>query len=103
MKDTEAIELLSACKPLAERITAIAPSTTPVNLTLSPDDLRVMEGFARVKNDPIVAGPGLLGRLLKSAGLNQVEVYKLEQLMRSLSRRRYEGRIATTRYNSESK
>jgi|SRR4051794_13959466 len=101
MKDTEAIELLSACKPLAVRVSAITPSTTPVNLTLSQEDLKALEGFASVQNDPLVAGPGLLGRLLKAADLNQVEVYKLEQLQRLVARQRYGGRRATTRYKLE--
>jgi hypothetical protein len=102
MKDSEAIELLSACKPLAVRISAIAPSTTPVNFALSQEDLKALEGFARVQNDPLVAGPGLLGRLLKAADLNQVEIYKLEQLQRLIARQRYGGRKATTRYKLES-
>ena len=103
MKDTEAIELLSACKPLAVRISAIAPSATPVNLTLSKEDLKALEGFARVQNDPLVAGPGLLGRLLKAADLNQVEIYKLEQLQRLLAKQRYGGKKATNRYSLEGK
>jgi hypothetical protein len=102
MKDSEAIALLSACKPLAVRVSAISPSTTPVNLTLSKEDLKALEGLARVQNDPLVAGPGLLGRLLKAADINQVEIYKLEQLQRLLARQRYGGRKANNRYRLES-
>ncbi len=98
MTDSEAIELLEACKPLAERLSAIAPSVTPVNLALSKEDMVAMQGFARVQNDPIIAGPGLLGRLLKTAGLTQVEIYRLGQLMHLLNRRRFEGRKANTSF-----
>ncbi|HEX2910552.1 MAG TPA: hypothetical protein VH186_07055 [Chloroflexia bacterium] len=86
LTDTEAINLLSACKPLAERLTALPPSITPTKLELSRQDLKVLEGFVKVQSDPIVAGPGLLGKLFKAAELSQVEVSRLEQTVRLVSR-----------------
>lgn len=102
MQTEEAINLLKACKPLAVRLCAIPRSTTPVNIGLSPDDLTVMSGFAQVQADPITAGPGLLNRLFKLADLNQVEVYKLDQVKQLIYNRRFGSRIANTRFKSGS-
>ncbi len=92
MTKDEAIEILVACKALADRASAAFPAGLPANYPLTGEDLSVLQGFDRVQNDPIAAGPGLLNRLFKAAELNQVEVYKLEQLRRMVSRRRYLGR-----------
>jgi hypothetical protein len=100
MTSEEAISLLAACKPLAERVSTTSSTGAPINYTITQEDLEVLQGFDMVQNDPLVAGPGLLNRLLKSAGLTQVEVYKLDQLRRLLSRRRYQGRIVSSRYKS---
>lgn len=96
MTTDEAIELLIACKPLAERVTTVSPTGVPINYNLTEEEIAILNGFNRVQSDPIAAGPGLLGKLLKTAGLTQVEVYKLEQLRRLVSRRRYVGRSAAT-------
>ncbi len=100
MTSTEAIELLKACKALAGRINPVLPEGTSLKYTLTKEDLMLLEGFRQVQNDPIAAGPGLLGRLLKAADVNQVEVYKLDQLQRLVSNRRYMGKIANIRYKS---
>jgi hypothetical protein len=98
MTSNEAIDLLKACKPLAERLVAIPPSITPVNIPISNEDLLVMQGYARLQLDPLVAGPGLLNKLCKLAELSQVEVYKLDQVKQLISHRRYGGRKATTNF-----
>ncbi len=98
MTNNEAIDLLKACKPLAERLAAIPPSITSVNIPISHADLVVMQGYARLQLDPLVAGPGLLNKLYKLAELSQVEVYKLDQVNHLISHRRYGGRKATTNF-----
>jgi hypothetical protein len=98
MTSNEAIDLLKACKPLAERLVAIPPSITPVNIPISNEDLQVMQGYARLQLDPLVAGPGLLNKLCKLAELSQVEVYKLDQVKQLIAHRRYGGRKATTNF-----
>ena len=102
MQSEEAIELLKACKPLAVRLSAIAPSINPVNISVSAEDLSVMEGYARVQADPITAGPGLLNKLCKLAALTQVEVYKLDQVKQLIYNRRFGSRKANTRFKSGS-
>lgn len=101
MTEAEAVELLSACKPLAMRLTTIPLGIAPVNLALSKEDFKAMEGFVRVQHDPIIAGPGLLNRLYKLAELNQVEVSKLDLVMRLLDKRRYAGRLTTLRFENQ--
>lgn len=98
MTNDEAIGLLKACKPLAERLVAIPPSFTAVNIPISDKDLEVMQGYARLQLDPLVAGPGLLNKLYKLAELSQVEVYKLDQMKHMIKSRRYGGRKATTNF-----
>lgn len=98
MTQDEAIALLVACKPLAVKLKELSPEGAPVKYTVTQEDLLNLQGFVRVQNDPITAGPGLLGRLLKAADLNQVEVYKLDQLSRLVSSSRYKGKVADTRY-----
>ena len=81
----EAVKLLAACKPLAEQLSALstpAGDGTKSKYQFSPADLVILEGFYRVQNDPISAGPGLLNRLYKQAGLNQVETSQLEHIGR---------------------
>jgi hypothetical protein len=89
MTQTEAIELLRACKPLTARLTAASSSEAKSNLELSKTDLEALRGFARVQADPISAGPGLLGKLLKAAELDQVEISRLNQLIRVLAKRHF--------------
>jgi hypothetical protein len=96
MTNAEAIELLAACKPLAERVTAAHPGGVPLNFGMTEAEVIALQGFDRVHSDPISAGPGLLGKLEKAAGLTQVEVYKLEQLRRMVFKRRSLGRSAAT-------
>ncbi|MDB5080989.1 MAG: hypothetical protein JWP00_2913 [Chloroflexi bacterium] len=98
MTENEAIVLLRACKPLADRLVAIPPSITPVNIPISNEDLVVMQGYARIQLDPLVAGPGLLNKLYKLAELSQVEVSKLDQMKHLIVSRRYGGRKATTSF-----
>lgn len=91
MTKDEAIQILAACKPLAERATTAFSNGIPLNYPLSQKDLEVLQGFARVQNDPIVAGPGLLNRLFAQAKLTTVEIYRLEQLRRLVFKRGYLG------------
>ncbi|MEI6046734.1 MAG: hypothetical protein WCS37_20480 [Chloroflexota bacterium] len=100
MTNDEAIEILVACKTLAERASTAFPSGLPGNYTLTPEDLRVLQDFTRVQGDPVVAGPGLLNRLFNHAKLTSVEIYKLEQLRRLVFKRRYLGRNASNGYKS---
>ncbi|MDB5080828.1 MAG: hypothetical protein JWP00_2752 [Chloroflexi bacterium] len=95
MTDDQAISLLTACQPLAERL--IVPPTTgkAPAYNLTKEDLEILEGFDRVQSDPIAAGPGLFNKLVKAAGLSQVEVYKLEQLSRLVYKHRYGIKIAS--------
>ena len=98
MTETEAVALLKACKPLAERLVAIPPSMTAINIPFSSYDITVIEGYSKLMLDPIVAGPNLLNRLFKLAELNQVEVYKLNQMKKMIRSRRYGGLKATTNF-----
>ena len=102
MDTEEAVNLLKACKPLAVRLCAIPPSFTSVKIGLTPNDLTVMVGYARVQADPITAGPGLLNKLFKLADLNQVEVYKLDQVRQLIYNRRFGSKRANTRFKSGS-
>lgn len=87
LTEVEAIELLNACKPLADRLNALPHSTTPNKIVLAEEDLKLLEGFVRVRNDTLVAGPGLLGKLYKAADLTQPEIYKLESVIKLLAKR----------------
>jgi len=98
MTETEALALLTACKPLAERICATTPGGVALNYTLTKSDMEALQGFDQVQKDPLAAGPGLLGKLVKTAGLTQVEIYKLDQLRRLVFNRRYTGKF-TNRYS----
>jgi len=100
MTKDEAVALLNACKPLAERVMTTFPAGMPPNYNLTSEDLGLLAGFDRVQNDPVVAGPGLLNRLFNSAGLTQTEVYKLAQLKRLVFKRRYEGRNAANGFKA---
>jgi len=91
MTNDEAVQILAACKPLAERATAAFANGLPLNYPLTQKDLEVLQGFARVQNDPVVAGPGLLSRLFVQARLTTVEIYRLEQLRRLVFKRGYLG------------
>lgn len=91
MTNNGAILLLAACKPLVERTSGAFPSGLPLNYSLNPQDLALLQDFARVQNDQVSAGPGLLKRLFTQAELTPVEVYKLEQLKRLIFKRRYLG------------
>ncbi len=102
METEEAIKLLKACKPLAVKLCAIPPSLTPVNIGLTQNDLSVMVGYSQVQTDPITAGPGLLNKLFKLADLNQVEVYKLDQVRQLIYNRRFGSKRANTRFKSGS-
>ena len=95
MTDDEAIALLAACQPLAARL--IVPATTGKTPTynLTKEDVEALEGFDRVQSDPIAAGPGLFNRLVKAAGLSQVEVSKLEQLSRLVYKHRSGIKVAS--------
>ena len=94
MTNDEAIGLLTVCKPLAERASTDFPAGLPLNFKFTQQELAVLLGLASVENDPISAGPGLLNRLFKSAGLTQVDVYKLDQLSRLVFKRRRLGQNA---------
>src|SRR3978361_1521877 len=96
MTETEAVAILKACKPLAERLISLATSITPTSITLSDSDTRVMENYSKLLLDPIVAGPNLLNKLVKLAGLSQVEIYKLDQVKQMIKSRRYGGGKAST-------
>ena len=87
MTDDQAIALLSACQPLASRLIAPTSGKAPA-YSLTKEDFEALEGFDRVQSDPIAAGPGLFNRLVKAAGLSQVEVSKLEQLSRMVYKHR---------------
>lgn len=94
MTDDQAIALLAACQPLAARL--IVPTTGKApTYNLTREDVEALEGFDRVQSDPIAAGPGLFNRLVKAAGLSQVEVYKLEQLSRLVYKHRSGIKIAS--------
>lgn len=98
MTEAEAINILKACKPLAARLIAIPPSMQAVNIPFSSQDVAVIEEYSRLMLDPIVAGPNLLNKLFKLAELNQVEVYKLDQMKKMIRARRYGGLKATTNF-----
>lgn len=87
----EAIKLLTACKDLVVRVSATFPGAVPPNgrLKLTEEDLKILQGFDRVQGDPIVAGPGLLGKLEQEAGLTNADVIKLEQLRRLMYNRHH--------------
>ncbi len=102
MTNEEAVKMLTACKELAERVTAAFPGGIPLNYPLNEQDLQVLRGFDMVQADPVVAGPGLLNRMFNQIGLTQVEVYKLGQLRRLVIKRRYAGRSVSDRYKSGS-
>jgi hypothetical protein len=91
MTNEEAIKILGACKPVAERASGAFPSGLPLNYTLTLQDLTLLQDFARVQSDQVAAGPGLLKRLFTQAELTPVEIYKLEQLKRLVFKRRYLG------------
>lgn len=101
MTEDEAIKMLAACQPLAQRASGAFPSGLPLNYILTPEDLTMLQGFARVQSDLVAAGPGLLNRLFKQANLTPVEVYKLEQLRRLVFNRRYLGRNVVDGYKLE--
>ena len=92
MTNDEAIKILAACKLLAERANGAFPSGLPSNYPLTQQDLSTLQDFGRVESDPLTAGPGLLKRLFAQADLSLVDVYKLDQLRRMVSKRRYQGR-----------
>lgn len=98
MTNDEAVKILVACKPLAERASGAFPSGLPFNYTLTPEDLTTLQEFANIQSDPVAAGPGLLNRLFSQARLTPVDVYKLEQLRRMVFNRRYQGRNAVNGY-----
>jgi hypothetical protein len=100
MTNDEAIEILVVCKTLADRVSTDFPSGLPLNYTLTAEDLKILQNFARIRSDPVVAGPGLLNRLFNQAKLTSVEIYKLEQLGRLVFKRRYLGRNASNGYKS---
>ena len=87
MTDNQAIALLAACQPLASRLIVPTTGKTPA-YNLTKEDFKALEGFELVQSDPIAAGPGLFNRLVKAAGLSQVEVSKLEQLSRLVYKHR---------------
>jgi len=95
MTETEAISLLVACKALVERMATLVPTKTPPNAngTLTEADLQIIQDFDRLQGAPIVAGPGLLGKLEQEAGLTKSDIIKLEQIRRLLYKRRH---FATT-------
>jgi hypothetical protein len=101
MTNDEAIELLKVCKTLAERASGDFPSGLPPNFLLTAQDLKLLEDFVRLQNNPVVAGPGLLKRLFNSAGLTQVDTYKLEQLRRLVFKRQSLGRDTSNGYKRE--
>lgn len=98
MTETEAVVLLKECKSLADRLISLPTGFTSTSITLSPHDRIVMQGYSKLLLDPIVAGPNLLIRLVKLAGLNQVEVYKLDQVKHMITSQRYGGLKATTNF-----
>jgi hypothetical protein len=89
MTEAEAISLLVACKALVERMTTLVPTKTPANSTLTEADLQIIQDFDRLQGAPIVAGPGLLGKLEQEAGLTKSDIIKLEQIRRLLYKRRH--------------
>lgn len=95
MTDDQAIALLMACQPLAARLIVPAATGKAPAYNLTREDMEVLEGFDRVQSDPIAAGPGLFNRLVKAAGLTQVEVYKLEQLSRLVYKHRSGIKVAS--------
>ncbi len=101
MTTEEATKLLKACKILAERASGDFPSGLPPNYPLTPQDLELLENFVKIQNDPIVAGPNLLKNLFDSAGLTQVDVYKLEQLRRIVFKRHYLKRNTSNGYKQD--
>src|SRR5689334_3211796 len=98
MTNEEAIKILALCQPLAQRASGAFPSGLPLNYTLTPQDLTLLQDFATVQSDPVAAGPGLLNRLFKQANLTPVEVYKLEQLRRLVFKRHYLGQNVVNGY-----
>ncbi len=87
MTESEALALLTACKPLADRLNVgMDTKGTPLKYNLSRDDLALLQAFDRLQTDPLTAGPGLFSRLTRTAGLNQGEVSKLEQVSRRVAR-----------------
>lgn len=93
MDKTEAVQLLARCKPLAERLCGLTSEAKgkPETLNLSMEEYKALQGYSRVLDDPVTAGPGLLGRLLKEAQLSQVETYKLEQFLRLIHSKKITG------------
>lgn len=100
MTNDEAIKILVACKPLAERAVTGFPSGLPLNYPLTPEDIKVLQDFSTVQSDTLTAGPGLLSRLFNQAKLSPVDVYKLEQLRRLVFKRRYLGRNVINGYKA---
>lgn len=89
LTEQEAIKLLSACRPLLERITATYPQGVPRKCPLTLQDLAAIEGAIQVQTASITAGPGLQRKLEQAAELTQVDVYKLSQLQHQVYKRTY--------------
>ncbi len=89
MSETDAINILIACKDLITRVGMDFPNKKLPNTTFTEADIKVIQGFDRVQADPIVAGPGLLGHLQQAAGLSKSEIIKLEQLRRLVYNNRH--------------
>jgi hypothetical protein len=90
MTEKEAVELLISCKPLAARlVTVVRVGNDPLVYKLSNDDLSLLKAYGHVRVDRIVAGPGVFKKLTSTAGLDQVEVTKLEQVWRLAEKKNY--------------
>jgi hypothetical protein len=96
--ENEAVTLLKACKLLAERLISLPTSFTSTSIILTANDRAVMQGYSKLLLDPIIAGPNLLTRLVKLAGLSQVEIYKLDQVKHMITSQRYGGLKANTHF-----
>jgi hypothetical protein len=96
MTKAEAIETLSACKLVAERLDQAvnSNSATKTQFGLSEEDRQILAGYTRVQSDPIAAGPGLFKKLLAEAQLTQVNVYRIEQLIKLVAK------ASTTRHEN---
>ena len=98
MTENEAVILLRACKPLAERLIALPLSFNSISITLTAYDRAVMQGYSMLLLDPVIAGPNLLNKLVKMADLTQVEIYKLDQVKHMITSQRYGGLKANTNF-----
>jgi hypothetical protein len=90
MTKSEAIQILNGCKLVAERLDQVVNSNNTVmgktNFSLSQEDRQTLIGYRTVQSDPIAAGPGLFNKLVKQAELNQVNIFRIEQLIRLITK-----------------